>query len=98
MTAPLTSEAFAAMMHNAPAVPLCEASHRCGRAATHYLEARHHCLFPRGVTGRFLYPVCFGVAVATVANGHRGVVCPICGQYIPQHKYTELAGKVDEKL
>ena len=95
MTAPLTSEAFAAMLGTVE-IPQCEGIHHCGRHATHYAQAHHHCLIPRGQT-QHIYPVCYEVALNILANTGRTAICPVCGQTIQQRSYVSLAGKVDHR-
>ena len=87
----LTREDFAAMT-GAAYVPLCESMHRCGRISSHYAEARHHCLIPRGQTSH-VFPVCYEVAL-TILNGS-SAVCPVCGREVAQADYVTLAGRVD---
>lgn len=91
MSAHLTREDFAAMT-GAAYVPLCESMHRCGRIASHYAEARHHCLIPRGQRSH-VYPICYEAALG-ILNGV-AAICPVCGQVAKQCDYVQIAGKVD---
>ena len=91
----LTREDFAAMT-GAPYVPLCESTHLCHRLSSHYAEAHHACIVPKG-RGSWIFPVCREVVWSILGNTGRTALCPLCGNAIPQKDFVTLAGRIDTR-